>query len=242
MTLPPIIIFYGKKFFSIEDMPILRKMYVKFSRFIKFILSSDSMAIMITNTNKMALLIILTAYSMLLGAQGGRASERYVKFSQNLIPDSEFVTNLREKLNKKPRNKYFNQGEYISRLQPGQLIQKAAIDNYNIRSNNLELFVTEFRWDNKLLDSLQNDNETLAKTEFIKNMIMVTIDSAEYQGLDWRKTNHKQTNQSGWITFIDINNLEPGQHKISVDKVIWNYSTGNIEFFKEWNKFEFYKE
>lgn len=243
MIIPPFIIYYSNKFFKIEDIPLLRKAYVLFTRFTKLIISSESLVVFITNVNRYALMITFYIYSMLMGAYGGRLSERYNKFSNGLIPQSESsVSWLRKKSNKSPKSEWFSQEYYGSNHRNGKLIQNAVIDNYINHREQLEIFIPEFKWDHILLDSLQTETPNMRKTDLLNSMLTVTVDSSYIPELNWMKTTHKVTQQKGWITFLNTTHLNKGKHEIRISKVIWNFSSEKIELHDNWARFDFYQE
>jgi hypothetical protein len=128
--------------------------------------------------------------------------------------ESNLLTTLENK-NKKESLAYDN-------LRDDQLIKKAAIQSDVIKENYVRLFIVhDASLDDRLGERYTNEKqETENAIEFINRgfntLYQVKIDKQVYRDLKWSFYMHPKTKESGISTIINIDDINPGWHKINI--------------------------
>lgn len=104
-------------------------------------------------------------------------------------------------------------------LHGGQFIGKASIQNDVIRNDFLRLFVVHKASFDKLLGDESKIKSELSYKElnrYFNNLYIIQINDSVYRDIKWRSYVHPETNEQGITTILNIEELQPGNHKITV--------------------------
>ncbi|MEM7550727.1 MAG: hypothetical protein AAF363_13680 [Bacteroidota bacterium] len=238
-SLTLIIIYYSRKWFN-SDIKWLKSYVIFFMRVSKLFLFQQSILVFSSNLNRYVVFVAFMIFSIGMGALGGRQSLRYIMFVKSISSADSFTKTLKKESTREKKS-YFDNNAYDELRGNGELIEKASIPSVNQYESYLKLFIPKFKWDNIIIDSLEENypskSETMLASEFIKLRVNDTL----VKSLRWDLTDHPKTGQVGWITFIPINYLEPGEHKLTVEKNTWDFSKEKLYFEPKWKKITFYK-
>ncbi|MEM6807065.1 MAG: OadG family protein, partial [Bacteroidota bacterium] len=147
---------------------------------------------------------------------------------------------------------------YLDKLQQSERVERACIQSISITEKHLRLFVLYRKSFDVELDSLFSQNGFLSKAEDFKSIsrqdievndekfqqsladfFRIKIDKEEVKNLNWYFHKLPETNQEGFTSFIPIDSLPSGEHKLSIDHLILSekgFSWGDhnkILFIKE---------
>ncbi len=96
------------------------------------------------------------------------------------------------------------------------IIQSDIIDENTLKLfiDDLEIYDSFYRSDpeesNTQWDYLDSDSSSL----FLNKYLDISIDSIQYNNLTWYKTQHRDALEFGFLTYIDIDNLQRGSHSL----------------------------
>ena len=82
----------------------------------------------------------------------------------------------------------------------------------------MEIFIPEFRWDHKVFEIVVTDTVDLD----LEELVTLKIGNKTLQS-EWYSNYHPVTGQRGWTSFVAIDQIENGPHKIRIDKWLWDY-------------------
>ena len=152
-----------------------------------------------------------------------------------------------------------NSSSYDDQLKLGEKVGKASISSDIIASNTLKLFTVYFKYYDTTLDSLlkkhhvnldkKKRNYWFYEKSFSKNdsliqntlsdFFNVYIDDKYSDHLMWYYYKHPKTNQQGFLSYIPIDHLDKGRHKIDLKTTVLIKDSmqqnilESIHFFKE---------
>jgi hypothetical protein len=144
---------------------------------------------------------------------------------------------------------YIKQNENYNDERDSKLrVDKASIDSYFVQDN-LDLFISFYNDDYEDFNMVKKNpelfvklkNSTNVNLEEIYSIYNIYIDSIPINDIRWIKTRHKQTNQKGSLTVIDVNELSPGIHKLKIDKILWSTNKDQFLLIEPWDDIVFYK-
>jgi hypothetical protein len=140
-----------------------------------------------------------------------------------------------------------NQDNYQNKRDENLRISKAAIDQFWITGNSVELFLSFFKDDLYTVNNLTKNPASLSKLDFkidsldinIQSIYQIYIDDKMIPELSWYGANNPSINQKGIITRIPIDSFSSGYHELKIDKIYWINKNRKIELIKNWDRIPF---
>jgi hypothetical protein len=136
-----------------------------------------------------------------------------------------------------------NQDNYQNKRDENLRISKAAIDQFWITGNSVELFLSFFKDDLYTVNNLTKNPASLSKLDFkidsldinIQSIYQIYIDDKMIPELSWYGANNPSINQKGIITRIPIDSFSSGYHELKIDKIYWINENKQIQLIKNWD-------
>ena len=127
---------------------------------------------------------------------------------------------------------------------------RAALEQFRITGNKLELFISYYKEDIYTIEELHNSSELAKQAGIlldssainIPDLYNIFIDDQPVTDLEWYFTMNLHTNQKGLITTITIDSLASGYHELKLDKLVWRMNKKKIKEIEKWDMIPFVKE
>ena len=127
---------------------------------------------------------------------------------------------------------------------------RAALEQFKITDNKLELFISYYKEDIYTIEELQDRPELAQQAGIspdssainIPDLYKIFIDDQPITDLQWYITDNLHTNQKGLITTITIDSLANGYHELKLDKLFWRKNKKKIKEIENWDVIPFVKE
>lgn len=225
-----------------EEIKVIKYILLGFSRLTRNFFFGESLLVYASNINSRIVGVILMVYSMAMGLSGAMASDRLIQFSKEMQPSYAVIEKIREfKQGGKPRKEepaVLKSNYYADQKAPGNLVEKVVIPSKKV-SNYIELQVVDYKRDIDVFD-LVNTDSTLAYR--IDPLVELYIDSVQVEAPVWYWSFYAETDQSTWLTMVDVQALAPGPHTLRIDKKIITLDTEELIEFEGWAVVPFWKE
>ncbi len=145
---------------------------------------------------------------------------------------------------------YLNINHYDALRDPEIRHSRAALEQFRITDNKLELFISYYKEDIYTIEELQNSSEHAKKAGIspdssainIPDLYKIFIDDQPVIDSQWYITKNLHTNQKGLITTIIIDSLESGYHELKLDKLNWHIEMETMKKIENWDVIPFVKE
>lgn len=136
-----------------------------------------------------------------------------------------------------------NQDNYQNKRDKELRISKAAIDQFWITGNTVELFLSYYKEDLYTIKNLNENTASLNKLDIkidsldisMKSLYQIYIDDEMIPKLRWYGANNAYTNQKGIIATIPIDSLSNGYHELKINKIYWIDENKQIELINNWD-------
>lgn len=225
-----------------KEIKVIKYILLGFSRLTRNFFFGESLLVYASNINSRIVGVILMVYSMAMGLSGAMASDRLIQFSKEMQPSYAVIEKIREfKQGGKPRKEepaVLKSNYYADQKAPGNLVEKVVIPSKKV-SNYIELQVVDYKRDIDVFD-LVNTDSTLAYR--IDPLVELYIDSVQVEAPVWYWSFYAETDQSTWLTMVDVQALAPGPHTLRIDKKIITLDTEELIEFEGWAVVPFWKE
>ena len=128
-------------------------------------------------------------------------------------------------------------------------VDKATIDSYFVKDD-INLFISYYKEDFNDFYMAKKNSELFVKLKNIENVNInelcviynIYIDSIPVTNIQWISARHQQTDQKGSTAVIDVKDISPGIHKLTIDKIVWSIKKEEFRLIKPWDDIVFYKK
>ena len=135
----------------------------------------------------------------------------------------------------------FHSSSAYENLDGGSSYQRASIQSDIVKEDVLRLFITHYSYYDDSVKVLCDYKEMLSsystdslKLECLSQFYMVSVDDSTYSDIDWRFHLHQVNKHRGIIAYLDISQLERGNHIVEINHKNWPRKRyQQIPFYKE---------
>ncbi len=140
-----------------------------------------------------------------------------------------------------------NKDHYKNTRDKSLRISKAAIDQFWIEDNSIELFISFYKEDLYTIQNLTEKPASLKSLDILtdstgidlKSLYHIYMDDKMISGLRWYGIQNENSNQKGIITKIAVDCLERGYHEIKIDKIFWIDKNKKPQLIENWDVIPF---
>jgi len=198
-----------------------------------------TMTIYNTNLGKVKTLMVFLLYFAFVFLLSFSTISAFDFDNDEPIPDS-----------RKTELPYLNIDHYNALRDTEYRHSRAALEQFRITDNKLELFISYYKEDIYTIDELQSNLKLAVKpgvlpdssVDNIPDLYKIFINDQPVTDLQWYITKSLHTNQKGLITTITIDSLANGYHELKLDKLIWHTKKKKIKKIENWDIIPFIKE
>jgi hypothetical protein len=189
-----------------------------------------------TNLGKTKTLLVFIVYFMIISL-----------ISLPNILNFDFKNNNNVDIFSDPDLIHLKKEHYRNKADNNVRISKAAIDQFWVTGNTIELFISFYKEDLYTITNLKADTTPLKELGIkadsvninLKSLYHIYIDDKHISNLNWYSKESSYTNQKGIITKITLDSLSTGYHEIKINKVFWVDKKKKIEVIENWDVIPF---
>ncbi len=216
-----------------EEIPVLKHIYMAFSRMQYWLFFRESFLVFQTNWNPRVAAVILGFGAFGFGILSHTQIRETTRFIKEALPMQELIPGFEPEPQEALPYPTLDARFYQDLQNDAIRVQKATIPSYVAKDQFLQVFQAGFDWDDEVIEA-----DTALK---IHQLATVYLNGDKKETV-WRYTEHPHSGQAGWITHLDIDSLDRGPHTLLLDRWVWHFHESQPIFYEGWCEITFLKE